>query len=95
METNRFYIIRIWKPIGFTSYGYGSQPVSHHTDMEGIKMSEIGVSINSTAAAYTSAYSSTTKADSKTEEKKEQDTASSTGAVYEKNSSDKPAKAIR
>lgn len=56
-------------------------------------MSEIGVNINSTAAAYVNAYSSTTKADSKTEEKKEQDNASSTGAVYEKNSSDKPAKA--
>ena len=56
-------------------------------------MSEFGVNINSTAAAYVNTYSGTTKADSKAEEKKEQDKANSTGAVYEKDSSDKPSKA--
>ena len=58
-------------------------------------MSEFGVNINSTAAAYVNTYSGTTKADSKAEEKKEQDKANSTGAVYEKDSSDKPSKATQ
>ena len=40
----------------------GNRQVSHHTDMEGIKMSEFGVNINSTAAAYVNTYSGTTKA---------------------------------
>lgn len=57
--------------------------------MEGIRMSEMGVNINTTAATYASAYNSTPKADSKPEETKDTDKNNSTGVVYEKSSGKK------
>lgn len=67
----------------------GNRQVSHHTDMEGIKMSLAGISATTTNyAVYEGTSRTSTKA---AQEKKE--TEQTTGAVYEKTPSDSNDKA--
>lgn len=64
----------------------GGRRVSHHTNMEGIRMSVAGV--NATTTAYAAAYENTAKTENKAvQEKKE--TEQSTGAVYDKTSTNR------
>ena len=71
----------------------GNRRVSHHTNMEGFRMSSVaGLNVTSTASAYMTAGTSKTNT-KETDTKKETGKEESAGAVYDKTSSDSDKKA--
>lgn len=71
----------------------GNRRVSHHTNMEGFRMSSVaGLNVTSTASSYMTAGTSKTNT-KETDTKKETGKEESAGAVYDKTSSDSDKKA--